>query len=93
VHVALRCKFIPARGVTIDPAQGFTGFAVERYMRYTSDTIGRHAIITGIAESYQGEQNLQRSSTFQHECFDGSWVGDFSLWPSAITVISERFII
>jgi hypothetical protein len=58
VHVALRCKFIPAHGVTIDPAQGFAGFAAERYMRCTCDHIGRHAIISGIAESYQGEQNL-----------------------------------
>jgi hypothetical protein len=36
-HVALQCKFIHACGVRINPAQGLTVFAAERYMGYTSD--------------------------------------------------------
>jgi hypothetical protein len=51
-HVALRCKFIPAFGVRIQPPLGFAGFAAERYMCYTCDTVAPHAAITGIAESY-----------------------------------------
>jgi hypothetical protein len=54
-HVVLQCKFIPACGVRINPAQGFTGLAAERYMRFTNDIVAPHAAITGIAESYKRE--------------------------------------
>jgi hypothetical protein len=53
--VVLRCKFIQACGLRINPSQGFIRFAAERYMHYTSDTVAQHATITGIAESYKGE--------------------------------------
>jgi hypothetical protein len=45
-HVALRCIFIQACGVRINPAQGFTGFTAECYMPKTSDTGAPHAAIT-----------------------------------------------
>jgi hypothetical protein len=54
-HVAFRCKFIQACGIRINPAQGFTGFAAERYMHFTSDFVAPYAPITGIVESYKGE--------------------------------------
>jgi hypothetical protein len=54
-HVVLRCKFISACGVRINPAHVFTGFAAECYVCYTSDAVAPHSDITGIAESYKGE--------------------------------------
>jgi hypothetical protein len=47
-HVALRCKFIRACGVRINPALSFTGFSAKRYMRYTSDTVAPHAAVTAL---------------------------------------------
>jgi hypothetical protein len=53
-------------------------------MRYNSDTVAPHAAITGIAESYMGEQNLQRSATL----FDKLYC---TLRGMNIFVVSWRF--
>jgi hypothetical protein len=52
-------------------------------MYCTSDIVAPHAAITGIEEIYKGSKICNR---MLHSGMNGSWVGDFSLWLSAITV-------
>jgi hypothetical protein len=57
-YVALQWKFIPACGIRINPAQGYTGFSAECYISYVSDIVAPNAAITGLAESCKEESNL-----------------------------------
>jgi hypothetical protein len=48
-------------------------------MLYNCDPIAPHSTITGIAESYKVEKNLQWSATFRDHCFGDCWVVDFGM--------------
>jgi hypothetical protein len=82
--VALCCKLIIACGVRINPAQGFNWICRRPVP---------HSVITGIAESYKVEHNLQRSATFLDHCFGGCWVVDFWMWhPQSLLCNSRKEI-